>query len=100
MDDHASGGALELLKFGLKKAKEEEVVSKGAPRVDPEVVSGDRLKVVLLDCVDDRRWLQYRLNGELKNNVPGGHFKTEATVRKTDGAWKVSDLYMHEVGSC
>ncbi|KAF4406823.1 hypothetical protein GCU69_23000 [Streptomyces lycii] len=100
LDDHASDGALELLKYGLKKSREERVITRGAPRVDPEVVSGDDRKVVLADCVDDREWLQYKHNGELKNDVPGGHFKTDATVTRSKGVWKVSDLYMHEVGSC
>ncbi|WP_245685653.1 hypothetical protein [Streptomyces yerevanensis] len=100
LDDHATGGALELMKYGLQKSKREQVVSKGAPRVDPEVLSATSQKVVLVDCVDDRKWLQYKLNGELKNNAPGGHFKADATVRHSKGVWKVSDLYMHEVGSC
>lgn len=100
LDDHATGGALELMKYGLRKSKKEEVVTKGAPRVDPQVVSATGREIVLVDCVDDRRWLQYKLNGELKNNIPGGHFRADATVRRTAGTWKVSDLYMHEVGSC
>ncbi len=69
-------------------------------RVQPDVVSATGQEVVLSDCVDDRQWLQYRQNGQLKNDVPGGHFKTDATVRRVQGVWKVSDLYMHEVGSC
>lgn len=31
LDDHATGGALELLRYGLKKAKEDGLVSKGRP---------------------------------------------------------------------
>ncbi|MEU6572546.1 hypothetical protein [Streptomyces sp. NPDC046805] len=100
LDDHASGGALELMKYGLSKSKKEQVVSKGAPQVNPEVVSADSQKVVIVDCVDDRKWLQYKLNGELKNDVPGGHFRTDATIRHGQGGWKVSELYMHEAGSC
>ncbi|WP_243983289.1 hypothetical protein [Streptomyces sp. NEAU-YJ-81] len=100
LDDHARDGALELMKFGLKKAKKEKLVSKGAPLVDPEVVSAIGSEVKLRDCVDDRHWLQYKLGGELKNNLPGGHFRTDATVRRVGGVWKVSYLYMHEVGSC
>jgi hypothetical protein len=100
LDDHATGGALALMKYGLKKSMKEQVVSKGAPRVDPEMVSVNSREVVLVDCVDDRNWLQYKLNGELKNNVPGGHFKADATVRRSKGAWKVTDLYMHEAGTC
>ncbi|MBD0741656.1 hypothetical protein BG418_09175 [Streptomyces sp. CBMA152] len=100
LGDHATGGALELMKYGLAKSKKEDVVSKGAPLVDPRVVSATDREVVLVDCVDDSHWLQYKLNGELKDNVPGGHFKVDATVRPTGGAWKVSNLYMREAGSC
>lgn len=100
LDDHATGGALAVMKYGLDKSKKEQVVSKGAPRVDPEVASANSREVVLVDCVDDRNWLQYKLNGELKNDVPGGHFRADATVRRSEGAWKVTDLYMHEAGSC
>jgi hypothetical protein len=100
LNDHAMGGALELMKHGLKAAQENEVVTKGAPRPDPEVASASRDKVVIRDCVDGTDWLQYKLNGELKNDVPGSHFKADATVRRIEGVWKVSDLYMHEAGSC
>ncbi|WP_310726912.1 hypothetical protein [Streptomyces sp. N2A] len=100
LDDHATGGALQLMKYGLRKAKREKVVSKGTPRVDPKVIRAAKREVVLRDCVDDRHWLQYKLNGELKNSLPGGHFRADATVRHGEGGWKVADLFMHETGSC
>ncbi|MGW3952884.1 hypothetical protein ACWEKM_18605 [Streptomyces sp. NPDC004752] len=100
LDDHARGGAFELLKYGLQKSKEEGLVSKGAPKVHPEVVSPGASKVVLADCVDDTDWLLYKRNGELKDDVPGGHIKTDATVQRAQGTWKVTDLYMYEAGSC
>ncbi len=88
------------MKYGLRKAKADKIVSKGAPGVDPQVVSARSQEVVLRDCVDSTRWLEYKLNGELKNDVPGGHEKAEATVRLSGGMWKVSKLYLHESGSC
>lgn len=100
LDDHARGGALELLKYGLRKSQKEGLVSRGAPKVDPVVTAADAGKVVLADCVDDTDWLLYKRNGELKNEVPGGHLKTDATVQRTDGVWKVTDLYMDKAGSC
>lgn len=100
LDDHARGGALELLKYGLRKSEKEGLVSKGAPKVNPEVVTAGADKVVLVDCVDDTGWLLYKSNGEPKDNAPGGHLKTDATVQRFRGAWKVTDLYMHETGSC
>ncbi|MFF3517388.1 hypothetical protein [Streptomyces sp. NPDC002573] len=100
LDDHARGGALELLKYGLQKSKKDGLVSKGAPKADPKVVTAGPTRVVLTDCVDDTGWLLYKRNGELKDDVPGGHMKADATVQLADGVWKVTDLYMHEAGSC
>ncbi|PJJ04182.1 hypothetical protein BX264_4586 [Streptomyces sp. 2333.5] len=97
---HAMGGALELMRYGLKRSEQEGVVSKGTPRLMPKVVSAADSKVEIRDCVDGANWLQYKRNGELKNDVPGSHFKTDATVRRVDGEWKVASLYMHESGSC
>ncbi|MDG4856763.1 hypothetical protein P8605_01040 [Streptomyces sp. T-3] len=100
LDDHATGGALQLMRYGLKRALKEGIVSKGEPRPAPTVTSSTRDKIVIRDCVDGTDWLQYKRNGELKNDVPGTHFKADATVRRSGGVWKVSDLYMHESGSC
>ncbi|MET9077016.1 hypothetical protein ABZX95_33825 [Streptomyces sp. NPDC004232] len=100
LDDHARGGALALLKYGLRKSEKEGLVSKGAPKVNPEVVTAGADKVVLVDCVDDTGWLLYKSDGKPKDNAPGGHLKTDATVQRFRGAWKVTDLYMHETGSC
>ncbi|TMV00293.1 hypothetical protein FGK60_10500 [Streptomyces sp. DASNCL29] len=100
LDDHASEGALQLMKYGLKKAKREKVVNKGTPRVHPRVVSATSDEAKLRDCVDGRNWLQYKLNGELKNDVPGSHFRADATVTRSGHSWKVTYLYVHEAGSC
>lgn len=100
LDDHATDGALELMKHGLRQAKKDKVVTKGTPVLAPEVVSGTETSVVLRDCVDGRKWLQHKLNGELKNDVPGSHRKADATVRRDGDSWKVSHLYLYEAGSC
>ncbi|MFJ5952521.1 hypothetical protein [Streptomyces noursei] len=97
---HAAGGALELMKYSMRKAKQDQVVSKGAPKVDPQVVSATGQEVTLRDCVDGTRWLLYKLNGELENDVPGSHTKADATVRFDGGTWKVSKLYLYQAGSC
>lgn len=100
LKEHAVGGALELMKYGLRRSEEEGVVSKGTPRLTPKVVSAADSKIDIRDCVDGTDWLQYKRNGELKNDVPGSHFKTDATVRRVDGEWKVATFYMHDSGSC
>lgn len=98
--DHATNGALQLMKYGLTKAKKEKVVSKGRVRVNPEVVETTTKEVKLQDCADGTEWLQYKLNGELKNTVPGSHFKVDARVLRNGTVWKVSYLYMYEAGTC
>ncbi|MHB6910170.1 hypothetical protein [Streptomyces sp. DB-54] len=100
LEKHAAAGALELMKYGLRKQVKEGIVAKGAPRLAPAVVSARDGKVVIRDCVDGTDWLQYKRNGELKNDVPGSHFKADATVGRAKGVWKVTDLYMGESGSC
>lgn len=100
LNDHANGGALELMKYGLKKAKKEEVVVKGAVRLAPQIVSATQGEVSLRDCVDGTNWLQYKLNGERKNDVPGTHRKADAKVERDGEGWKVSHLYLYEAGTC
>ncbi|MEU2720163.1 hypothetical protein [Streptomyces smyrnaeus] len=100
LDDHAEGGALQLMRYGLRNAKKAKRVVKGTPRPHPEVVSVKGGTVVIRDCVDGTDWLNYKLNGEPEDDNPGSHFKADATVKRSDGAWRVSRLYMHESGSC
>ncbi|MEW2219517.1 hypothetical protein AB0939_09460 [Streptomyces sp. NPDC006990] len=100
LDDHAEGGALQLMRYGLRNAKKAKRVVRGTPRPHPEIVSAKGGKVVIRDCVDGTDWLNYKLNGEPEDNNPGSHFKADATVKRSDGAWRVSRLYMHESGSC
>ncbi|MFI1203034.1 hypothetical protein ACH4VR_26985 [Streptomyces sp. NPDC020883] len=100
LEEHATAGALELMKYGLRKAVKEGVVTKGTPQLAPTVVSARDGKVVIRDCVDGTHWLEYKLNGKLKNDVPGSHFKADATVQRTKGIWKVTHLYMDDSGTC
>ncbi|MCQ4084387.1 hypothetical protein NGB36_28350 [Streptomyces sp. RB6PN25] len=104
LSDHASAGALQLLRYGLEQEQKEGVVSKGQPVLDPVVVSSQPtaqpVKYALRDCFDDTHWLQYTKSGKLKNDVPGGHHLTDATVELNDGTWKVTSLYLHEAGTC
>jgi hypothetical protein len=90
--------------YGLEKAQAERVVTKGAPRLEPEVVrtrpADVPTAVDLEDCMDDTQWLQYKLDGSLKNDVPGSHHHTKATVEYVHGAWKVSKLYVDQAGTC
>ncbi|AXK37709.1 hypothetical protein DVA86_27765 [Streptomyces armeniacus] len=100
LDDHASGAALDTLKQGLESAKKQKLVVRGTPRLHPEVDRESAHKVELWDCVDSTRWLQYKLSGELKNDVPGGHAKAEVTVERDGHTWKVTAFAMYRTGTC
>lgn len=104
LSDHATGAALQLLKYGLSKDRQDGVVAKGTVSVSPRVVSAepprDPSLVQIQDCFDDTRWLIYKADGTLKNDVPGGHYDTKATVQHTRDGWKVVKLYLGAVGSC
>jgi hypothetical protein len=104
LGDHASGGALRLLKYGLAKDRQDGVVAKGYVVLTPQVESATPAttpkQVKITDCSDDSHWLLYKPDGTLKNNVPGGHYKTQATIQRTGDDWKVTELTMGETGSC
>lgn len=100
LDDHAAGEAVESMKTGLRNAKKEKIVIKGEPRLNPKIQSSVGDGVTLRDCVDSTNWLQYKLNGDLKDDVPGGHGKAEATVEPHKGKWKVTKLALHPSGTC
>lgn len=100
LDDHARGNAVALMKYGLKDARKDKIVSKGTPYPHPRVISSTSEKVTVRDCVDGTKWLEYKRNGGLKNHRPGSHVKADATVKRTKGEWKVSRFYLHEDGSC
>ncbi|MEV8015280.1 hypothetical protein AB0O76_02750 [Streptomyces sp. NPDC086554] len=97
---HASGGALELLRYMMTQDRKKDVVTKGRLRLDPAVENGDASKVVIQDCADATAWLQYTKDGALENDVPGGHHRVDATVRQQGGAWRVDRLYIDQVGTC
>lgn len=53
------------------------------------------------DCGDDGAWLKYKANGELADDVKGGHRVIEALVRRQDnGSWKVVKFVVKGVGTC
>ena len=100
LDDHAEGGALQLLRYMMRKNKEQGVVTKGQPKFAPMVTKARGSTVIIQDCADDSRWLQYTEDGSLEDDVPGGHHRVDATVSKHGGRWLVESLYIGEVGTC
>jgi hypothetical protein len=100
LERHARGNALALLRFGLTRQRNMHTVTRGRPRIHPEVVGVTSHKVTLRDCVDDRRWLEYKTSGGLMDKVPGSHSRADVTVTQVKNVWKVSKLYLHGPGSC
>lgn len=104
LDDHAAAQALVLLSGSLRRAHDSKLVAKGTPRFSPVVTEVTPLEkpvaVSLRDCMDGSDWLNYRLDGQLQNDVPGGRHRATATVGLLDGRWVVTRLQIGEVGSC
>jgi hypothetical protein len=100
LDDHATGGAYQLLLHMMRTHQKDGVVARGRPTFAPEVTSATASKVVIRDCSDASDWLMYTKDGQLENDVPGGHHLIDATVRKQGARWLVESLYIHEVGTC
>lgn len=104
LDDHATAQALVLLSGALRKAHDKGLVIKGTPRFSPRVTGQTPqehpVAVSLQDCMDDSDWLNYRNDGQLQNDVPGGRHRATATVGFLDGRWVVTRLQIGEVGTC
>lgn len=99
LDDHAKGNALSLLRYVMKESRKAGVVNVGAASVAPAVVKSSEDSVELLDCVDGSKWVQAKPS-DSPGGMPGGHYRTEATVVLKSGKWMVSELYSAEAGTC
>jgi hypothetical protein len=101
---HAAGAALSILVRGLYTDKRTGIVVKGQPVTNARVVSlsppANPTKASIVDCFDDRHWLNYNVSGGLQNNVPGGLHHTTATVSDINGVWKVTQLHVEASGTC
>lgn len=99
LDDHASGQALELVRTIMQGHAEDGHVAKGGPQHEVEVVESAVGRREVRDCMDSRDWLMHKADGGLVDDVPGSHRMVEATVEK-DGRWLVTQLTLHQVGTC
>jgi len=102
---YASGQALSTLVTGLHDARDQGIVIKGTIVTHPRVVSvtptASPDRVLVSDCLDDTRWLNYvAATGRLQNNVPGGHHLTQAVVTGRAARWTVSQLVVQGPGTC
>ncbi|MGC9667450.1 hypothetical protein ACNTMW_12945, partial [Planosporangium sp. 12N6] len=101
---YASGQALRLIASGLYADRSQGKVTKGDVVLNPKVTDAKPAQapteVTVLDCVDSTKWLEYKASGELWDDKPGGKHRTTATVKLSDGTWKVSSFILEESGTC
>ncbi|WP_086820247.1 hypothetical protein [Allokutzneria sp. NRRL B-24872] len=102
---HATGTALSTLSRGLYADHYNGLISKGAPTHNAEVSSVDTQSnpttVIVRDCSDSTNTTKLRSDGQPAGDSPGGHHLINATVQQQpDGAWRVTDFGVQEVGSC
>jgi hypothetical protein len=105
LGQYATGDALQVITKSLYTDHLNGVVTKGSPTNSPRVSSIDSpidpTTVTIKDCGDDSGWLKYKTDGQLFNDVPGGHRSITAQVKKQpDGSWRVTDFAVEGVGSC
>jgi hypothetical protein len=101
---HASDQALRLIVGALVTNREQKQVIRGDLVLDPKVTSAKPpeapTEVTILDCVNSENWLEYKVSGGLVDDEPGGKHRTTATVKKTNGEWKVSSFILEDSGTC
>jgi hypothetical protein len=102
---YATGDALGVISRLLYTDHLNDVVTKGEPKLNPQVTSvdppNDPTTVMVSDCGDDSGWLKYKTNGQLVDDVPGGRRSIIAEVKKQqDGSWKGTRFAVEGVGSC
>lgn len=102
---YASGLALQVASGSLYADHYNGLVSRGAPVLHPKVTSVSPPEapttVMVFDCADSTNWLQYRTNGTLVDDEPGGRRAVTSEVRlHQDGSWKVTRFAVEALGSC
>ncbi|MFI6576146.1 hypothetical protein ACIBFB_10100 [Nocardiopsis sp. NPDC050513] len=96
LEDHATGGALALMRQALEGVVDSGNEVTGEPVLDPELTLEDSTHAVVADCVDDSEW-----------NIGTPAAAGNADPRRVDAelvhdglAWRVSYLRIWEPGSC
>ncbi len=102
---YASGSALQVASGSLYADHYNGLVSRGAPVLHPKVTSvsppESPTTVMVFDCADSSNWLQYRTDGTLVDDEPGGRRAATSEVRlHQDGSWKVTRFAVEALGSC
>lgn len=101
---YAAGRALEQLAAGLTSMRDQGLRGQGEAVFDPHVESlapaNAPSKARVRDCMDTSTTRRYKANGDPYQDTPGGLRLVIADLERADGAWKVTGLGVHKVGSC
>ncbi|GIF04641.1 hypothetical protein [Actinoplanes siamensis] len=102
--EHAAGQALRLITSSLYTDHDQKRVTKGDLTLNPKVTlmkpPDAPTEVTIVDCVDSTKWLKYKVNGGLADDEPGGRHRNTATVKNTNGTWRVESFTLEESGTC
>lgn len=101
---YATGDALGVINRSLYTDHLNGVVTKGAPKLSPQVSGmtpeNHPTTITISDCGDSSHWLKYK-DGRPLNDEPGGRRAITAEVKKQpDGSWKVTRFAVEAVGTC
>ncbi|GIM86619.1 hypothetical protein [Salinispora arenicola] len=101
---YTAGTALKRLRDGLTSMRQEGLRGRGEAILHPKVESFQPAdaptKARVRDCMDTSKTERYKANGDPYKDTPGGLRLVIADLERVDGAWKVTGLGVHEVGSC
>lgn len=99
--EYTQGDALKFLTNLLFGMQLERKVALGAPGTSPAAIDARPVDVpttvVIRDCLDSTRWLEYQASGELWDDKPGERHELKAVVKKTDAGWKVDAFVIRDV---
>jgi hypothetical protein len=102
---YAQGNALKAIISSLITDRERKSVSKGDVKLNPKVTAlkpnaGAPATATITDCVDATQWLEYKVDGGLWDNEPGARHRTTATVKSSNGTWRVDSFTLRGGGTC
>ena len=101
---YASGGALRLLRKGLREDHDEGVVTRGRLVLDPRITRvrprGHPKRVWVRDCADASRWFRYKRASGRPTGGKAGRHHAEAVVELSGGRWRVSAFFVEKAGTC
>jgi hypothetical protein len=101
---YAGGAALKVLTSGLTSMRSNGLRARGETVYHPQVESlqpaDSPTKAHVRDCMDTSKAEAYKANGDPYKDTPGGLRLVIADLERVDGAWKVTGLGVHAVGSC